>query len=967
MIGASEPLSPEQWGKAREIYALALEEPAEERVSMALRLCDGDSQLESQMRNLLSANEQAGSFLIEPAIVALNCLPAPDASHALPSGTILATRFRIERLLNTGGMGSVYEAWDTELQEVVALKTIRPEIASVPMVIERFKEEVKQARRISHPNICRVYDLFNHVPEPGRRQWFLTMQLLEGRTLLQHVREFGPFSTREALPLIEQMASGLAAAHELGVIHRDFKSANIMLVADGGKRLRAVITDFGLAMRVTLAGSDASALSGQGTPAYAAPEQWRDGVAGPAGDQYSLGVVICEMLTGERPTAPEFDGDRVFPARLPAGKKLNPRWERALARCLEMRPEARFAAISEIVPALDPSRRRRAILRLMAAGAAVLLAIVALQVVAGFRQRPAISDLKQLTPGMDLSSSPNLSPDGSMIAYGSDRSGLGGRDIWVQRMPDGLPTRITFDGAENDEPSLSPDGRTVLYSSRRDHGGIYMANVAGGGDRLLARGGNTPRVSPDGRYFVYWTGDHSQSMVPARIYVQQLPEGKAVQLAPEFADARDAIWNSDGRHILFKGCPAVANSIQGCWDWWVTTVDGETPRKTGAIPLLTAKGITQGDLFDGWIGNAVLFNGARGRQKHLWILSLSPKDYRATGEPKELSPEDGREEVLSASLSDGKELALMDISSVIHVWRINHGTVPEKASAQKVTEDAQFDYGPNVSANGRWLIFARGRHGERDLWLKDMTSGREKPLFAPGINKWAPVIDDAGTTFAYQSGPENTPSVFLVRPGDKAPIEVCAACQTPTGWFNGNEGLLLGGGAKTGVQLYRLASGQIQTVLGKPGVFVSDATWSPANQYILFKVSSDRQQGQVFAARFPAGAAAPDSHWIAITNPSEPSANARWSGDGKTIVYFSKRDNFWCVWGQKFDSVGGKPVGKPFAVQHYHNDRVSASAIAPVGFNLSVAGDSVYLNVAEFSSTIWTGALDRSAIPFFSW
>ena len=290
MIGASEPLSPEQWGKAREIYALALEEPAEERVSMALRLCDGDSQLESQMRNLLSANEQAGSFLIEPAIVALNCLPAPDASHALPSGTILATRFRIERLLNTGGMGSVYEAWDTELQEVVALKTIRPEIASVPMVIERFKEEVKQARRISHPNICRVYDLFNHVPEPGRCQWFLTMQLLEGRTLLQHVREFGPFSTREALPLIEQMASGLAAAHELGVIHRDFKSANIMLVADGGKRLRAVITDFGLAMRVTLAGSDASALSGQGTPAYAAPEQWRDGVAGPAGDQYSLGA-----------------------------------------------------------------------------------------------------------------------------------------------------------------------------------------------------------------------------------------------------------------------------------------------------------------------------------------------------------------------------------------------------------------------------------------------------------------------------------------------------------------------------------------------------------------------------------------------------------------------------------------------------------------------------------------------------
>src|SRR5262249_5507236 len=127
----------------------------------------------------------------------------------------------------------------------------------------------------------------------------------------------------------------------------------------------------------------------------------------------------------------------------------------------------------------------------------------------------------------------------------------------------------------------------------------------------------------------------------------------------------------------------------------------------------------------------------------------------------------------------------------------------------------------------------------------------------------------------------------------------------------------------------------------------------------LFTVSSDHKNAQVFAARFPRGAKAPDRHWIPLTDPSETADKPRWSGDGKTIFYFSNRDSAFCVWGQHFDPRAATPVGEPFAVQHYHTLELSPLEIASHTLNLSVAGDSIYLNVAEMNSIIWTGKLTR--------
>src|SRR5881296_9663 len=146
---------------------------------------------------------------------------------------VLAQRFKIVRFVAQGGMGEVYEAEDLELGGRVALKTILPEIATEPRIIRRFKREIALSRKVTHPNVCRIFDLFHHRMEWGTGEAelsFLAMEFLRGETLASRLRAVGRMTTVEALPIVEQMAAGLAAAHRAGVVHRDFKSANVVLV-----------------------------------------------------------------------------------------------------------------------------------------------------------------------------------------------------------------------------------------------------------------------------------------------------------------------------------------------------------------------------------------------------------------------------------------------------------------------------------------------------------------------------------------------------------------------------------------------------------------------------------------------------------------------------------------------------------------------------------------------------------------
>lgn len=314
----------------------------------------------------------------------------------LAAGQVLAGRFRIVARLGEGAIGEVYEATDLELEEQVAVKVLRPEIARDPEVLHRFKREIQLARRVTHPSVCRTFDLFHHHGEGGADLAFITMELLCGETLEECLQRTGRLTPPEALPLVAHIAEGLQAAHQAGVVHRDFKSGNVMLV-QGSEGLRAVVTDFGLAWSSSVSASVTRTGTILGSPAYMAPEQVRGEPVTPATDVYAFGIVLYEMVTGSLP----FSADTAVgtaikrlcePPTLPRVYEpgLDPLWEEVILRCLESDPAERFATPVEVARALSTSggargsgpsprtlRRRRRSRWAWAAGTAVVLIVLA--------------------------------------------------------------------------------------------------------------------------------------------------------------------------------------------------------------------------------------------------------------------------------------------------------------------------------------------------------------------------------------------------------------------------------------------------------------------------------------------------------------------------------------------------------------------------------------------------------------
>ncbi|MES1244472.1 MAG: tetratricopeptide repeat protein [Acidobacteriota bacterium] len=282
-----------------------------------------------------------------------------DDEPAFSPGEMIGGRYRVVRFIARGGMGEVYEVEDLELRERVALKTVRAEVARDEVTVERFRREIQLARKVTHPNVCRIFDVAFH-----GGLIFLTMELLQGETLGHRLRRAGRMSTAEALPIARQMAEALHAAHQVGIIHRDLKPGNVVLT-EGRGSLRAVVTDFGLARLEAGETSphtpDLTVQAGVvGTPAYLAPEQVEGREITSAVDVYALGVVLYEMVTGAVP----FTGETAIsiairrlreppPSPRTHVADLDPRWESAILKCLEKDPAGRFAAAPEAIHALQ--------------------------------------------------------------------------------------------------------------------------------------------------------------------------------------------------------------------------------------------------------------------------------------------------------------------------------------------------------------------------------------------------------------------------------------------------------------------------------------------------------------------------------------------------------------------------------------------------------------------------------------
>jgi len=346
----------EQWERVKELFEAALDCSPPERAEFLSRLYGEAPAFAEHVSALLTSHEQAGDFLRQPLSFAANFLDDLEDPQRFAPDEVLCNRFKIVRLIGKGGMGEVYEAFDQELEERVALKTLRFEVSSNEIFTARFRREIQLARKVTHPNVCRIYESLRH--QVGSEAIsVLSMELLQGQTLGEYLKSKGRLTADEALPLARQIVDGLCAVHAAGIIHRDLKPSNLMLVPNGSQ-FQIKLTDFGIAGRLPENPAEPTLTQASkmlGTPDYMAPEQLEQGRATIQSDIYALGLVLYEMVTGTKPFAKTGAWKRLFEDPCPPHKlasDLSGEWNKTILCCLERTPEYRFSNAQAVAQSL---------------------------------------------------------------------------------------------------------------------------------------------------------------------------------------------------------------------------------------------------------------------------------------------------------------------------------------------------------------------------------------------------------------------------------------------------------------------------------------------------------------------------------------------------------------------------------------------------------------------------------------
>jgi eukaryotic-like serine/threonine-protein kinase len=879
----------ERWRQVERLYHDALGRGAEGRAAFLSEACAGDEELRREVESLLGYEGRAADFIESPALeVAARSLAAERGAAAVAAGQMVG-RYEIVSPLGAGGMGEVYLATDTRLGRKVALKLLPARFTRDGGRLRRFEQEARAVAALSHPNVCTIHEVFE--TDDGRR--CIVMEHVEGETLRPALSGRRP-DVKKALGLAAQVADGLAAAHRAGVIHRDIKPDNLMVTAGG----QVKILDFGLAKLVEqqpaalfdsgLTAADllrpdrgVETVGGVilGTVSYMSPEQAEGRALDQRTDIFSLGVVLYEMLTGERP----FKGDSaietlhaIIREEPPRPSLLNPRLpaeaEDILDKALAKDPEQRYYHARDF--ALDlrrlgramesgalagarsrevagPRSRRAALAR--AAAVASLVAAVALAAWtlgrSGARTEisPARSaslagvTLAPLTTDAGYEGDPTFSPDGETIAYTSDRTG--DFEIFIKQISGGPDVNITNNAADDAQPAFSPDGKQIAFVSSRSGpsgllyfgydlplmgGDVWVMPALGGGARRIAEGGNFPSWSPDGASLIYASGPQRRQKILRVAASGGAPAEVPLKFNPGEPPPRFLLYptySSDGRWILFAAESVTAHTV------YAVAASGGEPRRVvqGRRPLWGADS-----------ASVIYTNDERGRNHSLWRVPFDAAQGRAAGEASPLTV--GRGQDTQATVSrDGRSIVFtaQQLSFNLEVTPFDAERGRATGAPQPVTAGNDVIYFMNFSPDGLSVAFESHRGNNSHLWRLDRGAAPVRltgdPFYDDHLPRWSP----DGRLIAFMRRPSNDAraanSLWVMAADGANPQPVVEGTSFFShSWTPDGRGLVYFSPRDGQIYSFDLATKESRRLTGEPHVsFISVV--SPDAEWLIFQ------------------------------------------------------------------------------------------------------------------------------------
>ena len=833
-------------------------------------------------------------------------------------------RFKVVRKLGSGGMGEVYLAEDPRLGRKVALKLLPQGLLADPEIRRRFSQEARAISALNHPQIVTIYD----VGSAGDRD-FIAMEFVDGQTL-RELLVAGPLEIRRGFDLVAQAATGLAAAHESGIVHRDVKPENLMVTRNGHVK----VMDFGLAKLVEkqtapLLASGLATVSDSakspvgtgtgvilGTVSYMSPEQAQGHPVDNRTDVFSLGLVLYECLTGTRPfsgksavdTLHSIINDEPVPVT-EKNPRVPPQAAEILAKALAKDPTERYQHAADF--ALDLKRARQAaesgISRPGASAAAVPVprprplpwivgALVAAALVAGAwylgrsgsrPQGPSLADvtITQLTSDPGYEGEPTFSPDGETIAYVSDRTG--NFEIFLKQVSGGPDVNITNNPADDVQPAFSPDGKQIAFVSTRQSakelnyeifyvpptgGDIWVMPALGGSPRRIAEAGNFPSWSPDGSSLVFTGGGEDTK----KIYRVSAAGGEVreIPLRPPEGTPRSRFLlhptvSPDGKWIL----------VQADRDRVVTA-----PSSGGEIQLL-CRGVRPIWAPD---GRAVVYSSAEaGKNLSLWRIPFDGATGRDGGPAEPITV--GRGVDTQATISrNGGEIAFTALEQTF-----NLETLPLDAESGRVTGEVKaLTAGRNnidrsmFSPDGRSVVYSNGGR----IWRLDPGQAAyaltNDPAFQDNQPRWSP----DGRSIAFDRTPAGDPTgneIWVMSADGASPRKLIEKARAPY-WMPDSRGITYGSRTDDHLHLFDLATRRSRRVTDESTRAPLHVT-SPDGKWIVYQSSADPTTS-IHARAIEGGPTL-----VVAAVPHESNGHPMFSPSGNWLYYQANHKNVYRV------------------------------------------------------------------------